>query len=101
MHEECPLNGVAVSGTVNDEMEQWLRLREVQPELHEGAKWVTLMISKFHLFFLLKNLAFELSGVCDMCVLLVDMVFLFLEVLDVIQLEYKKKYLIRQRRDLL
>lgn len=38
MHEECPLNGVAVSGTVNDEMEKWLRLREVQPELHESAK---------------------------------------------------------------
>lgn len=50
--------------------------------------------------FLLKNLAFELSGVCDMCVLLVDM-FFFLEVLDVIQLEYKKKCFIRQRRDLL
>lgn len=99
MHEECPLNGVAVSGTVNDEMEQWLRLREVQPELHESAKWVTLMISEFHLFFLPKNLAFELSGVCDMCVLLVDM--FFLEVLDVIQLEYKKKCLIRQIRDLL
>lgn len=56
-------------------MEQWLRLREVLPELHEGAKWVTLMIPKFHLLFLLENMAFELFGVCDMYVLLVEMGF--------------------------
>lgn len=52
-------------------MEQWLRLIEVQPELREGDKWVTFLISKFHLFILLlKNLIFELSDVCVTRVLL-------------------------------
>lgn len=52
-------------------MERWLWLIEAQPGLHEGDKWVTFLISKFHFFIHLKKLAFELSAMSDACAFVV------------------------------